>query len=398
MLIGGAGALLLVIASIALVRSWISTAVVVSRDRVRIAEVQRGKFIRDVSAEGAIVAAVSPTLFSSAPGTVTFLVKAGEAVKKGQPVATVDSPQFKNQFQQEQATLEGMNSGLERQTIEARRQILQSKQAADLAGVNLHAAERELRRAESAWQSHIIPEHDYAKAGDEVETARLIHQQALANAKLEEESLNFDIKTKRLERDRQRLLVEDLKRRVTELDVRSPVNGMIGAWSVAQTATVAEHAALLTVVDLTEFEVEFHVPESYSGSLGIGMPAEVTYDGKLFPATVTAISPEVRQNEVVGRVRFSKQSPAGLRQNQRVNLRIIMDSRDNVLKVERGAFTDAGDVAYVVTDDTATRRPIRIGAMSVSEVEVLEGLAPGEKIIVTSVEDFGTAPTVRLSN
>lgn len=302
MLIAGAGALALVIVSVVVVRSWISTAVVVPRDRLRIAEVQRGKFIRDVSAEGAIVAAVSPTLFSSAPGTVTFLVKAGEAVKKGQSLATVDSPQFKNEFQQEEATLEGMNSGLERQSIEARRQILQSKQAADIAGVQIHAAERELKRAELAWQSHIIPEHDYAKAVDEVETARLTHEQALANAKLQEEGLNFELKTKRLERDRQR------------------------------------------------------------------------------------------------RVRFSKQIPAGLRQNQRVNLRIIMDSRDNVLKVERGAFTDAGDVAYVVTGDTATRRHIRIGAMSVSEVEILEGLAPGEKIIITSLGDFGTAATVRLSN
>ncbi len=102
--------------------------------------------------------------------------------------------------------------------------------------------------------------------------------------------------------------------------------------------------ALLTVVDLTEFEVEFHVPESYSQARsGIGMPAEVTYDGKLYPATVTAISPEVQQNEVAGRVRFSKQTPRRLAaRTSVVNLRIIMDSRDNVLKVERGAFTDAG--------------------------------------------------------
>jgi HlyD family secretion protein len=398
MAIVSAGAVLLAIASIFVVHSWVSTAVVVPRERIRIAVVQRGKFVRDVSAEGSIVAAVSPTLFSSAAGTVTFLVKAGEAVKKGQALATIDSPQFMNEFQQEQATLDGLDSGLERQSIEARRQILQSRQAADLAGVQIHAAERELRRAESAWQSHIIPERDYEKAGDELETARLIHKQALANARLQEESLNFELNTRRLERDRQRLLVEDLKRRVDELNVRSPVNGLIAAWAVAQSSTVVAHAPLLTVVDLSEFEVEFQVPESYSGSLGIDMPAEVTYGGQLYPATVTAISPEVQQNEVVGRVRFSKRTPVGLRQNQRVNLRIIMDSRDNVLKVERGGFTDAGDVAYVVAGESAARRPIRLGAMSVAEVEILEGLVPGEKIIVSNVADFSDAPVVRLSN
>ena len=99
-----------------------------------------------------------------------------------------------------------------------------------------------------------------------------------------------------------------------------------------------------------------------------------------------------------GRVRFGQEVPAGLRQNQRVNLRIVMDSRPNVLKVERGAFTDAGNVAYVVAGDMATRRAVRLGAMSVSEVEIIDGLSPDEKIIVSNVSDFNNAPVVRLSN
>ena len=396
--LGVVAGLVVLVTVIVLVRSWVSTAVVVSRERVRIATVERGPFIRDVSAQGTIVAAVSPTLFASATGTVTLNVKAGEAVRKGQLLATIDSPQLKNEYQREQATLDSMNSALERQGIEIRRQILQNRQTSDLAGVQIHAAERELKRAENAWQLHIIPEHDYQQAVDELETARLTHDQALSNARLQEESLNFELRTKRLERDRQALLAEDMKRRVEELTLRSPVNGMTGALAVAQSASVAEHAPLLSVVDLSEFEIEFRVPESYSDALGIGMPAEVTYGDKVYAGKVAAISPEVQQNEVTGRVRFGQEVPAGLRQNQRVNLRIVMDSRPNVLKVERGAFTDAGNVAYVVAGDMATRRAVRLGAMSVSEVEIIDGLSPDEKIIVSNVSDFNNAPVVRLSN
>lgn len=389
---------LLLFAFALLVKVWLSSEVVVSRERIRIATVQRGQFINDVSAEGTIVAAVSPTLFAPATGAVTFQVKAGDAVKKGQLLATMNSPQLKNEYQREQATLDSLNSALEKQSIEIRRQLLQNKQTSDLANVAIQAAEREFKRADSAWQLRVISEHDYLKTMDELKTARLAHEHAVANARLQEDSLNFEIKTKRLERDRERLLAEDLERRVGELNLHSPVDGMVGSLAVTQSATVTEHAALLTVVDLSEFEVEFRVPESYSDALGLKMPGEITYGDKLYAGIVTAISPEVQQNEITGRVRFSKEAPQGLRQNQRVNLRIVMDSRPNVLKVERGAFTDAGNVAYVVSNDLATRRPIRIGAISASEVEIIDGLTPGEKLIVSSVSDFNNAAAIRISN
>ena len=67
-------------------------------ERVRIAEVTRGPFIRDVSAQGTVVAAVSPTLFAPATGTVHFLVQAGDVVKKGQVIAKVDSPELRNEL------------------------------------------------------------------------------------------------------------------------------------------------------------------------------------------------------------------------------------------------------------------------------------------------------------
>src|SRR5688572_7992951 len=74
----GAGALLLLIVLGILIRNWISAEITVPIERVRIAEVTRGPFIRDISAQGTVVAAVSPTMFAAAPGTVHYLVQAGD--------------------------------------------------------------------------------------------------------------------------------------------------------------------------------------------------------------------------------------------------------------------------------------------------------------------------------
>ena len=79
---------------------------------------------------------------------------------------------------------------------------------------------------------------------------------------------------------------------------------------------------------------------------------------------------------------------------------MLVDARDGVLKVERGAFveTGAGRVAYRVDGDLAERVAVRLGNSSASEVEVVDGLKAGDTIIVSSLAEFEDAPRVRLTH
>jgi HlyD family secretion protein len=394
------GALVLIAIAIPAFVRWLDAEISVPRERVRIATVTRGPFVRDTSAQGVVVAAVSPTLFSPAAGYVTYTVQAGDTVKKGQVLGTVSSPQLENELAREQATAESLDVAVARQAIETRKELLTNQQTKDNAEVSIRAAERELKRAEEAWASRAISQRDYEKARDDLTTARLAHEHAIENAALEKESLEFELKTRRLERDRQRLLVQDLKRRVDELTLRSPVDGVVGTLAVNQKAAVAANAALISVVDLTAFEIEFLLPESYADDIGLGMQAEVSYGQKNYVATVTAISPEVKQNQVTGRLRFSGEVPPGLRQNQRVSSRIILEAHDDALTVQRGSFVDSGGgrVAYVVEDGLARRTPIKLGASSIGAIEIAAGLEEGDEIIISGTDTFGDAEIVRLTD
>jgi HlyD family secretion protein len=97
-------------------------------------------------------------------------------------------------------------------------------------------------------------------------------------------------------------------------------------------------------------------------------------------------------------VRFVGEPPAGVRQNQRVSIRILMDRRDDVLKVERGAFYEAsgGKYAYVVHDGVAERKPITTGAASVRDVEIQGGLEVGDEIVISDTDIFADAERVRI--
>ncbi|MGD9599406.1 MAG: efflux RND transporter periplasmic adaptor subunit [Steroidobacteraceae bacterium] len=381
------------------VRGWLASSHTVPLERVRIATVTRGHFVRDVAAQGTVIAAVSPTLFASAPGTISYAVRAGDTVERGAVLATLDSPALRNEYERERATLAGVEAAYAREQIEIRRQNLQNEQQADLADVQIRAAERELARAQSAWDSRVIPERDLRKAQDEVATARLNFDHAKASAGLERDSLQLDLRTRRLERDRQSLVVKDLERRVHELTVRSPVAGTVANLAQTERANVAENAPLVTVVDLGEFEVEFKVAESYATEIRPGMTAEITLDGRTWRGTVASISPEVRQSQVTGRVQFALEKPPALRQNQRANVRIVLDERDGVLAFDRGPTLDELTRAvYVVRGDRAIRTPVQLGAASISRIEALSGLAEQDRVIVSDTGDFRDAPEVLLTD
>jgi len=354
--------------------------------------------VRDVAATGLVVAAVSPTLFAEAPGTVIYKVRAGDVVEAGDVLGAVQSAALNNEYERERATLISADAALNRQTIEVRRQILKSSQDSDLAKVQITAAEREYKRAQDAWDIHVIPERDYLRARDDLDTAKLNYAHAIETGGLEKDSLQLELRSQRAQRDAQALKVARLRERVDALTLKSPVAGIVATLAQVERAQVAENAPLVTVVDLSALEIEFQVAESYANEIRPGMNAEVTMDGRKLVGTVAGISPDVRNSQVTGRVRFVQQ-PQGLRQNQRASVRIVLDERADVLKVGRSPFQDSDTrFVYVVRDGEAIRTPVEYGATAIGEIEIRKGLEVGDVVVLSDMRDYKDAPSVLISN
>ena len=363
-ILGGSAVLALLVAAWIVVpaaKRWASASVTVSMERLRVATVVRDDLVRDVSVQGRVVAAVSPTLYAPAPGTITLATEAGATVREGQVLATIASPELANELEQARASLEQLAVQLDRQRIESRQQALEKRKAADLADVALIAARREKRRADEANAVSVISVLDFEKAQDDLQNAELAFAHAVADADLFEERLAFELKASELEISRQQLRVDDLERRIGELSIRSPVDGVVGDLLVDQKAAVNRDMPVMAVVDLSRFEIEALVPESYSdGHLGgIGMQAEVLVGDERYAAVLVAVSPEIVANQVGTRLRFAEGMPDNIRQNQRLTTRILIEERPNVLTLQRGQFLDSGGgrIAYVLDGNgLATRR------------------------------------------
>jgi len=380
------------------IERWGSSERSIETTRLRIAEVTRGTLVRDATVTGRVIAAVSPTLYAPVAGTVTLAIRAGDTVAKDQVVATIASPELESQLRVERATLEQLGSQVGSAKIGASRQKLGARREADEAEIALTAATRELQSAQRAFDQGAIPELDLLRAKDAVRTAEVRHANAGRALELAGKSTRFDLETAQQQRERQREAVTELERRIDRLQVRAPVGGVVGTLSVTERMVVAANAPLMTLVDLGQLEVELRVPETYADDLGLGMTVELSIGTTKATGTLSVLSPEVVDHHVLARVRFASEQPAGLRQSQRVSARILIDEHHDVVMVPRGPFmeTHGGAHVYVVENGVAVRRPIRIGATSVSAVEILEGLSPGDRVVIAGSESFEDATTVRM--
>ncbi|MCC2604641.1 efflux RND transporter periplasmic adaptor subunit [Planctobacterium marinum] len=369
----------------------------IERATVQIATVEKGELMRDIVATGRVVAANAPQLYSPEKGFVNLQVKAGEDVKTGQVVATVDSPELDNQLKQERSELARLEGELARKELDTRRQSLTISKQADLAKLDLVAAERENRRAQISIKDHLINQIDLEKAKDELARAQVTFKHAEQEVALAKDTLAFELESVRNTIERQKLVVSELERQVEALTIKATVNGMVGSLFVQDRTLVAANDSLMTLVDLSAYEAEINVPESYANDLGLGMDVELKLANKTVTGTLSAISPEVTNREVTARVKFSHDNNMGIRQNQQLSARVLLEQKQDVLKVRRGSFTQSGGfVAYRLEGDIARRIDIQPGATSMREVEILSGVQPGDQLIISNYEEFAQANSILL--
>jgi HlyD family secretion protein len=400
-LIWGAVALLLV-ALMALFlpswRRWAESETSIDIARVRMGTVTRGDLVRDVSVEGRVVAAFHPTLFAQTEGIARLRVAAGQVIEQGQVLGHVQSPELQSRARQERSNLLSLQADLDRQRILAEQSRAQYRQSIGLLEVELEAAKRAMDRAERTRQEGLLNAVEYEKAQDDVKVSDLKLEVSRQQADFESKSLDFELQNRGSQVERQRLLVEELERQVAELTIRSPVSGLVSRLLIEDHDAVTPGQGMVTVVDLSALEIEIQVPESFADEIIIGTEAAVTYEGESFLGTVTSISPEVEGSRVRGRVAFDAAPPRGLKQNQRVQAKLLMDTRIDVLKAPRGPFLEAGGgrQAYVIEDGIAVLRPIQVGAVSLAEVEIVSGLDFGEQLIISDTARFEGAKKVLL--
>jgi HlyD family secretion protein len=380
---------------------WYSSIPSVDSDSLTIASVIRGDLVRDVAVSGKAIAANAPQLYNTQEGQITLLAKPGETVTQNQIVARLVSPELEALIKQQESTLEQLSINSNRGILDDKVAQLDLESNMNTAQSALNVAKREKQRAEISFKKQIISEIDWMKSQDTLADATLFFEHAKKRVDLAKERLEFERKNRDFLVKKQQLILNELVRRHQALEIKAPLNGVVGNWLVAQKNTIAANTAIMTIVDLSKYEAELSVPEFYADDLGLGLTVAMQISGQQISGEIIAISPEIKANQVKVRAKLTSPIVIQLRQNQRINARIEFEKKSNVLMIKRGAFIGslAGKFAFKkLNDNSAKKMAITTGATSVEYVELTSGVTENDQIIISDYLDFAQAEQIIITD
>lgn len=186
------------------------------------------------------------------------------------------------------------------------------------------------------------------------------------------------------------------------LSVRAGISGVL----VDLPHQVGEHVApgvtLAKVVQPDQLKASLKIAETQARDIQIGQPSEIDTHNGVIPGKVTRIDPAVQNGTVTVDVQLVGALPQGARPDLSVDGTIDLDRMTDVLYVGRPAFGNENSTISLFRvspeSKTATRVPVKVGRASVNSIQVLEGLQPGDTVILSDMSRWDSVDRVRLQN
>jgi HlyD family secretion protein len=372
----------------------------VSRERLRLGRVERATVEATLDAAGVAVPAAERSIASPVETRVLSVLKrAGDAVQVGDPIVVLDTAASR-------LVLARLTDRIAQKASESKRQALGL--ARDLADLDARAESRRLdaqmllhrmAQREKLRGDGLISDEALEEARIEAEKARIEVRQlenargnAERSAAASLEGVSLDVRI--LEKE-----AEEARRQLELATARADMDGIV-TWVVTEEgATVHVGQAVARVARLDAFRIEATISDVHASRLGRGMPARIEVAGHRLEGSVSAVLPAIEGGAAKFLVDLRNPSDQVLRQNLRVDVHVVADRRDDVLSVPRGPFVTGGAIqpVFVVDDGRLIRRSARFGLAGYERLEILDGLAEGDTIVLSDMQDYTHLESVRLT-
>ena len=393
----GGGALALCVVVLILLPGWLRPSV--AREQVRMGTVDRGPVEGVVEATGTVIPAFEGVISSPVEARVEKVLKRpGDIVRAGDEILSLDTStarldlgKIEDQLARKANEQEQLRINLEKSLGDLRGQIETQKLDAEAAAYRAEQ-NRKLR------SDGLVSEASFKASETEAKKSRIQLTQLQASVENARRStaaqlqgVELDLATLRKER-------EDAQRLLERATTRSDRSGVL-TWVVPQEGVMIRRGDVIArIADLDSFRVEGTVSDVHSSSLHPGQPVRVKLDDQTLSGRLSSIDPTIENGAVKFKVDLADARNPRLRNALRLDVLVVTDARANTVRVPKGPFAQGGTTenVFVVQGDHAVRRPVRIGLTGYDFYEVLDGLAPGEVVILSDMKDYQHLERVNL--
>jgi HlyD family secretion protein len=374
----------------------------VERATVWVDTVKRGPMIRQVRGSGTLVPEEIRWIPATTQGRVErIILRPGAQVTTGTVILELSNPELQQSVKEAQLAHQSAQAAFQNRKAELESSLL--SQQSNVAGI------------EAKYKSALMTLEANEQLAKDGLISAITHKQS--RAAVEELKNQLDIERRRLEMTQlgiksqiapqeadvnQRRAAYDLRlRQLEDLKVKSSMDGVLQLVPVEVGASVQPGANLARVANPHNLKAELRIAETQTKDITIGLPAEVDTRNGTVKGRVSRMDPASANGTVGVDVILEGPLPAGARPDLSVDGTIRLELLDNVIHVGRPAFGQENSTVglfKVGADGEATRVNVKLGRSSVSTIEIIEGLQPGDQVILSDMSSYDEYSRIKLSS
>ena len=366
----------------------------IDADNITVSTVTQSEFNDYIRISGQVAPMTTIQISPLEGGVVQQIVtEEGSRVSAGDVILVLSNENLDMQILNSEADLAEKENILRNTMLQMEQQKLSVEQEKLQLQMEAQRNRRTYEAQKALYADGLIAREDYLKAEEDFElsTSRL----KLVENRAKQDSLHRSVEITQMREslDNMRTNMMMIRRRKDNLTIKAPIDGELGLLDVVLGQSVATGSKIGQINNLDSYKIEAQIDEHYIDRITAGLEATFERQSERYQAQIRKVYPEVRDGKFKADFKFVGQQPENIRSGQTYYLNLQLGQPVEAVLIPRGAFYQktGGKWVFVVSPDgsKATRRDIKIGRQNPQYYEVVEGLAPGEKVITSSYDGFG---------
>ena len=371
-----------------------SSTLRVNGDTLSLGTVAQGEFNDYIRVTGQVQPMTTIQISPLEGGVVQEIVtEEGSKVSKGDVIVVLSNESLDLQILNSEAELAEKENLLRNTMISMEQQKLSVKQEMLQLRVEVRRSKRAYESARELFAEKLISREEWLKAEEDYMLAS--DRLALVETRAKQDSLYRAVEIHQMEESlaNMRLNMRMIRKRKDNLTIKAPIDGELGLLDVALGQSIAAGVKIGQINNLDSYKIEAFVDEHYIDRVVAGLQARFERQDESYETVIRKVYPEVRDGKFKTDFKFNGEQPANIRTGQTYYLNLQLGQPEEAVMIPRGTFYQktGGRWIYVVSEDgtRAVKRNIRIGRQNPQYYEVLEGLQPGERVVVSGYDGFG---------
>lgn len=367
---------------------------------LKFSEVERGSIETSVSASGKVAPAFEEIINSPiATRVVEVFCKSGDSVGEGTPLLRLDLQSAETELDKlaDELRIKSLNVEQTRLNIATYLKDLDMKVKVKEMNVNRLKAEVENEKRLDSLGSG---------TGDKVREAEFAYNTARLELTQLRQQLENERSVKKAEAERAELELSIFRKNVTEqqrtledAQIRSPRAATLTYINNEVGSRVSQGEKVAVISDLSHFRVDAEIADSYGERVAPGARVDVKIGREVLGGTVASVNPLSHNGVITFTVRLDDDDHARLRSGLRTDVYVMCDVKDDIMRIRNGSYymgPGGYDMFVDAGDGVLTRRNVSLGESNYEWVEVKSGLNPGDKVVISDMNDFKKQKTIKL--